>query len=92
MLQRNPLASWTTYDVNLATDLLTGPFDFTRPTPPRSAHEQRPNLALRRKINKFAQTIDLDHWDRLRVIGAQRGLDTTNIDRHPRLSDSTRAA
>jgi hypothetical protein len=45
---------------------------------------QKPDSILRHKANKFAHLIDLDHWDQLRVIGRQRDLDTSDIDRDPR--------
>jgi hypothetical protein len=79
--QEGSLAVWITDNVNLATDLLVGPFDFIG-TP--TAHVKRPHNVSRKKFSKYEQLVDLDHWDALCTAGARHDVDTSDVDRHPR--------
>ena len=61
--------------VQLATDRLVGPFDFTplEPFQPSS----------RRKQTKHSSNIDLTYWDSLVQIGKACGLDISDVDQAP---------
>jgi hypothetical protein len=73
-----PRAYWTTTIADLTTDALVGPFNFRHTVPP-----------TRIKSSKFTHYIDLDDWDSLKTIGPTRGIDTSNIDVHPRHQPAT---
>ena len=74
LVRNDPTAAWIEDDVNLATDRLVGPFEF-QPSPDRTT--------TRQKTTKFAQVVDLTHWDQL-VIACQRvDLDASDVDTIP---------
>jgi hypothetical protein len=85
-LRNDPTLTWLSADVNLAEDLLVGPFDFATMAPDGS----RPNNTnLNRRSNprlrhgKFSQTIDLTQWDQLVIACKRMGLNAANVDTKP---------
>jgi len=64
-----------TATVQLATDRLVGPFDFT----PLESFQP----SSRRKQTKHSSNVDLTYWDSLVQIGKTRGLDVSDVDQIP---------
>jgi hypothetical protein len=71
-LRTNKLAVWLEDDINLTSDLLTGPFDFTG-TP----------TSKRRNTSRRSYNIDLSDWDKLVINGRKNGIDVAEVDLKP---------
>jgi len=74
LVRNDPTVVWIEDDVNLATDRLVGPFECQPSQDPTTT---------RQKTTKFAQVVDLTHWDQLVVACKRVDLDASDVDTVP---------